>query len=61
LALMAEALAKGLKAGTDDARLRLGAAQLQAGRRAEAEQTLAAVQGRDGAATLARLWRLTPR
>jgi hypothetical protein len=61
LALMAEALAKGLKAGPDDARLRLGAAQLQAGRRAEAEQTLAAVQGRDGAATLARLWRLTPR
>lgn len=59
LALMNEALAKGLKSGADDARLRLGVAQLQAGRRAEAEQTLGRVQGRDGAATLARLWRLT--
>ncbi len=59
LAWMNEALAKGLKAGADDAHLRLGMAQLQAGRRAEAEQTLGRVQGRDGAATLARLWRLT--
>lgn len=58
LALMQEGLARGIKAGTDDAHLRLGVVQLQAGRRDEAGQTLRGVQGRDGAATLARLWML---
>lgn len=57
-ALMAEGLTKGLRTNADDACLRLGALQMQQGRRAEAEQTLRAIRSRDGAAELARLWLL---
>jgi hypothetical protein len=40
----------------DDAKLHLGIACLQAGRKAEALQVLKSVQGSDGTADLARFW-----
>ena len=44
-----------------DAKLHLGLTQAQAGRKDDARQTLAGVQGSDGASDLARLWTLTLR
>ncbi|MEY3287134.1 MAG: hypothetical protein RL500_1864, partial [Pseudomonadota bacterium] len=40
----------------DDAKLRLGLAQLKAGQKAKAAQTLKGVGGKEGAAEVARLW-----
>jgi hypothetical protein len=57
-ALIEEALAKGGLKNPEDVRLRLGAQYALAGQTDKAERTLAAVQGRDGTADLARLWRL---
>lgn len=58
LALVAEALAKGVQKHPDDARLRLGAALQAAGRRDAALAAWQAITSNDGAADLARLWRL---
>lgn len=55
--LMEQAIAKGKLKRPDEARLRLGMAQLQAGRgKAVAASTLRGVRGTDGAADIARLW-----
>ncbi len=56
LPLMQQGLARGGLKNADAARLRYGAALLQAGRREEAAKTLGGVRGSDGAADLARLW-----
>ena len=58
LALMQQALANPALRDAEHWRLRLGVAQLRAGRTAEALATLQAVQADDGSATLARLWRI---
>ncbi len=51
---------RGIEAGklrsADEAKLRLGLAQLQAGKRQQALQTLRTVRGSDGTADIARLW-----
>lgn len=57
-ALIEEALAKGGLKNPEDMRLRLGAQLALAGQAERADRTLAAVQGTDGTAELARLWRL---
>src|SRR3546814_5141306 len=46
----------GLK-NTEAAKLHLGYAQLLAGKKTDAAKTLASVRGKDGSASLARLWR----
>jgi hypothetical protein len=58
IALIEQGIAKGGLKRPDDARLRLGMAQLQASgkARASANQTLRGVKGTDGAAEIARLW-----
>ncbi len=56
IAMMEEGIAKGGLKRPDDARLHLGIAQLQAGKKAEAIKTLKTVQGTDGTADLARYW-----
>lgn len=56
LAMMEQGLQKGGLKRPDDARLRLGIAQVMAGRGRAASKTLATVQGTDGTAELARLW-----
>jgi hypothetical protein len=58
VALIEQGIAKGGLKRPEDARLRLGMAQLQAtGKtRASANQTLRSVKGNDGAAEIARLW-----
>jgi hypothetical protein len=57
LALIEQGIAKGNLKRPDEARLRLGMAQLQvAGKRQAAVQTLRSVKGTDGAAEIARLW-----
>ncbi len=57
LELIQRGIAKGGLKRPDEARLRLGMAQLQAGKnRAQAVQTLRSVKGGDGAADIARLW-----
>jgi hypothetical protein len=57
LALIEQGIAKGNLKRPDEARLRLGMAQLQApGKRQAAVQTLRSVKGGDGAADIARLW-----
>jgi hypothetical protein len=58
LPLMEQGLRAGVKRNPDDAKLRYGAALGQAGRRADAEAQLKAVQGTDGAVDVARLWLL---
>jgi hypothetical protein len=55
--LIEQGIAKGGLKHPDDAKLRLGMAQLQSGaNRAKAVQTLRSVAGKDGAADIARLW-----
>jgi hypothetical protein len=56
LALMEKGIAKGGLKRPDDAKLHLGIAQLLAGKKAKAQQTLRSVGGTDGTADLARLW-----
>jgi hypothetical protein len=54
--LMEQGVAKGSLRRADEARLHLGQALWQAGRKDEAVKTLATVQGNDGSAALARVW-----
>ena len=55
--LISKGIAKGNLKRPEDAKLRLGLAQLQSGKaRATAVQTLRSVKGSDGAADIARLW-----
>lgn len=54
--LIEQGIAKGGLKRPEDAKLRLGQAQLAAGKKAKAVQTLRGVQGNDGAADIARLW-----
>jgi hypothetical protein len=54
--LMEQGLAKGNLRRADEARLHLGLALWQAGRKDDAVKTLADVKGNDGAAGLARVW-----
>ena len=56
LGMMEEGIARGNLKRPDDARLHLGVAYLQAGKKAEAIRTLKLVQGTDGTADLARYW-----
>ncbi len=56
IAMMEEGIARGGLRRPDEARLHLGIAYLQAGKKAEALKALATVQGTDGAADLARYW-----
>ena len=57
IALIEQGIAKGGLKRPDDAKLRLGMAQLQSGKaKAKAQQTLRSVQGSDGGADIARLW-----
>jgi hypothetical protein len=59
IALIEQGIAKGGLKRPEDARLRLGMAQLQSPQaRAKATQTLRSVQGTDGTADIARLWLL---
>jgi tetratricopeptide (TPR) repeat protein len=59
LQLIQQGIAKGTLRRPDEARLRLGMAQLQAGKnRPAAIQTLRSVKGADGTADIARLWTL---
>jgi predicted Zn-dependent protease len=58
LALMEEGIKKGGLKRPEDAKLLLGVAQIQAGSKSRAVQTLRTVQGTDGAADLAKLWSL---
>jgi hypothetical protein len=59
--LVEQGLKKGGLKRSEDAKLRLGEAQLHAGQRQRGVQTLRSVQGTDGAADLARLWSLHAR
>jgi tetratricopeptide (TPR) repeat protein len=56
IALIEQGIAKDNLKRPEDAKLRLGLAQLQAGKKAKAIQTLRSVQGNDGTADIARLW-----
>lgn len=56
ISLMEQGLAKGNLKRADEARLRLGQALWQAGRKDEAVKAFATVQGSDGSAALARVW-----
>lgn len=56
IALLEKALAKGGLKRPEDAKLRLGLAQLRAGNKAKGTQTLRSVGGTEGAAEIARLW-----
>lgn len=58
LALMTQGQAKGGLRRPDDALLHLGVAQWRAGKLDDAQRSFAGVQGADGAADLARLWRV---
>lgn len=58
IALVEAGLAKGGLKHPDDAKLRLGAAYLAAGRKNDAIKALSAIQGADGPADLARLWKI---
>lgn len=61
LALIQQGVAKGQLKRPEEARLRLGMAQLQSPKtRAQAAQTLRSVKGEDGAAEIARLWTIVP-
>jgi Tfp pilus assembly protein PilF len=61
LQMIEQGIAKGGLKRADDARLRLGIAQLMAGDKTKAQATFRTVQGTDGAADLARLWSLHAR
>jgi hypothetical protein len=54
--LMEQGLAKGNLRRADEARLHLGLALWQAGRKDDAVKALAEVKGNDGSAALARVW-----
>jgi hypothetical protein len=57
ITLIEQGIAKGGLKRPEDAKLRLGMAQLQSGKgKAKAQQTLRSVQGSDGGADIARLW-----
>jgi hypothetical protein len=56
LPMIEQGIAKGGLKRPDDAKLRLGMAQLRAGNKARAMQTLRGVGGKDGTADIARLW-----
>jgi tetratricopeptide (TPR) repeat protein len=56
IALMEQGIQKGGVKHPEDAKLHLGIAYLQAGKKAKALQVLKSVQGTDGTADLARLW-----
>jgi hypothetical protein len=61
LAMIQQGIAKGQLKRAEEARLRLGMAQLQSPKtRAQAAQTLRSVKGTDGAAEIARLWTIVP-
>ena len=60
-ALIEQGLKKGGLKRPEDAKLRLGEAQLFAGQRSKAVQTLREVKGNDGTADIARLWVLSAR
>ncbi|NGY07048.1 hypothetical protein G7Y85_19920, partial [Solimonas terrae] len=61
IALMQQGIAKGGLKNPDVARLHLGYAQLLAGKKADAVRTLSSVRGKDGSASLARLWLIKSR
>ena len=61
LALVEQGIKKGGLKRPEDAKLRLGEAQIYAGQRAKGVQTLKGVQGNDGTADIARLWILNAR
>jgi hypothetical protein len=61
LALIEQGIKKGGLKRPEDAKLRLGEAQLYAGQKAKGVQTLKTVQGSDGTADIARLWILNAR
>ena len=61
LPLIEQGIKKGGLKRPEDAKLRLGEAQLQAGQKAKAAQTLRDVKGADGTADIARLWVLHTR
>ena len=56
ITMMVEGISRGGLKRLDDARLHLGLAYLQAGKKAEAIKTFKTVQGTDGTADLARYW-----
>jgi predicted Zn-dependent protease len=61
LGLIEQGIKKGGLKRPDDAKLRLGEAQIYAGQKAKGVQTLKSVQGSDGTADIARLWILNAR
>lgn len=61
LALIQKGIKKGNLKHPDEARLRLGEAELATGHKNRAAQTLKGVHGNDGTADLARLWILEAR
>ncbi len=61
LALIEQGIKKGGLKRPEDAKLRLGEAQIYAGHKAKGVQTLKTVQGSDGTADIARLWILNAR
>jgi hypothetical protein len=61
LPLIEQGIKKGGLKRPEDAKLRLGEAQLQSGQKAKAAQTLRDVKGTDGTADIARLWVLHSR
>jgi hypothetical protein len=61
LPLIQQGIKKGGLKRPEDAKLRLGEAQLQAGQKQQGVATLRTVQGNDGAADIARLWVLYAR
>jgi hypothetical protein len=61
LQMVEQGIKKGGLKRPDDAKLRLGEAQLFAGQRARGVQTLRDVKGNDGTADIARLWILSAR
>jgi hypothetical protein len=61
LGLVEQGIKKGGLKRPDDAKLRLGEAQIFAGHKARGVQTLKTVQGNDGTADIARLWILNAR
>lgn len=56
IAMLEQGISKGGMKFEDDAKLHLGMAYLQAGKKANAIKTLKTVQGKDGVADLARYW-----
>ncbi len=61
LPMIQQGIKKGGLKRPEDAKLRLGEAQMQAGHKQQAVQVLRTVQGNDGAADIARLWVLYAR